>query len=139
MATFKSFEDIEAWQLARILAKDIFFLMKEKTFSNDFKLINQMRGSSGSIMDNIAEGFERGGNREFVQFLSIAKGSAGELRSQLYRSFDIEYISNEKFSELFQKSKEVSSKIEKLMEYLNKSDFKGSKFKEPELPNNIEH
>jgi four helix bundle protein len=139
MATFKSFEDIEAWQLARILAKDIFFLTKEKTFSNDFKLINQMRGSSGSIMDNIAEGFERGGNREFVQFLSIAKGSAGELRSQLYRSFDIEYISNEKFSELFQKSKEVSSKIEKLMEYLNKSDFKGSKFKEPELPNNIEH
>ena len=111
MATFKSFEDIEAWQLARVLAKDIFLVTKEKTFANDFKLINQMRSSSGSIMDNIAEGFERGGNREFIQFLSIAKGSCGELRSQLYRSLDIDYISNEKFNELFQKCIEVSSKI----------------------------
>ena len=75
MATFKSFEDIEAWQLARVLAKDIFLVTKEKTFANDFKLINQMRSSSGSIMDNIAEGFERGGNREFIQFLSIDKWS----------------------------------------------------------------
>ena len=138
MTTFKSFEDIEAWQLARVLAKDIFLITKDKSFANNFKLINQMRDSSGSIMDNIAEGFERGGNREFIQFLSIAKGSCGELRSQLYRSLDCEYFPEEKFSELFQKCQEVSSKIEKLIQYLNRSDYKGNKFKESEEPYNIE-
>jgi four helix bundle protein len=71
MATFKSFEDIEAWQLARVLAKKIFHLTKSLSFANDFGLINQMMNSSGSIMDNIAEGFDRNGNREFIQFLSI--------------------------------------------------------------------
>jgi four helix bundle protein len=138
MGTFKTFEDIEAWQLARVLAKEIYILTKDKSFANEFKLIYQMRDSSGSVMDNIAEGFERGGNREFIQFLSISKGSCGELRSQLYRIFDREYISNEKFNELFQKSKDVSSKIERLIEYLNKSEFKGYKFKEPEEPYNNE-
>ena len=84
MDTFKTFEDIEAWQLARKLAKEVFFIIKGKSFANDFGLINQMKDSSGSVMDNIAEGFERGGNREFIQFLSFAKGSCGELRSQLF-------------------------------------------------------
>jgi four helix bundle protein len=130
MATFKTFEEIEAWKLARILAKEVFFITKEKSFSNDIKLIHQMTDSSGSVMDNIAEGFERGGNKEFVQFLAIAKGSAGELRSQIYRSFDRNYISENKFNELHQKCIEVSSKIEKLIEYLKASDFKGYKFKE---------
>jgi four helix bundle protein len=129
MATFKCFEDIEAWQLARVLAKEIFFLMKSSSFANDFGLINQMRNSSGSIMDNIAEGFERGGNREFIQFLSISKGSVGELRSQIYRTFDREYISESKYKELKDSCIEISGKIEKLIDYLNKSDFKGSKFK----------
>jgi four helix bundle protein len=131
MAAFKTFEEIEAWQLARVLAKEIYFLTKEKSFSNDFKLTGQMRDSSGSTMDNIAEGFERGGNKEFIQFLTIAKGSCGELRSQLYRILDREYISEEQFSDLYQKSKEVISKIEKLIHYLKNSEFKGYKFKKP--------
>lgn len=132
MAAFKTFEEIEAWQLAGVLAKEIYFLTKEKSFSNDFKLIRQMRDSSGSTMDNIAEGFERGGNREFIQFLAIAKGSCGELRSQLYRILDREYISDKQFSDLYNKSKEVIGKIEKLIDYLKNSEFKGYKFKEPD-------
>ena len=108
MATFKSFEEIDAWKLARALAKEIFLITKERSFSSDFKLITQMRDSSGSAMDNIAEGFERNGNREFIQFLTIAKGSCGELRSQIYRSFDREYLSQENFDRLLYQAKEVS-------------------------------
>ncbi len=100
MPTFNSFEEIEAWQNARTLAKMIFSICQESRFSKDFRLRDQINASSGSIMDNIAEGFERNGNREFVQFLAIAKGSAGEVRSQLYRALDRSYISEETFLKL---------------------------------------
>lgn len=85
MATIERFEDLEIWQSARIISKKIHFLSLETELKNDFGLRNQIRNSSGSVMDNIAEGFERGGNLEFRQFLSVAKASAGETRSQLYR------------------------------------------------------
>lgn len=97
MATIKSFEDILAWQKARILANRIYGLSCTGSFESDFKLRNQINGSSGSIMDNIAEGFERDGKREFIQFLSIAKGSAGEVRSQLYRALDRKHINEPTF------------------------------------------
>jgi len=132
MATIKTFEDIEAWQKARLLSNRIFVLYQEGSFSKDFKLRDQVNGSSGSIMDNIAEGFERSGNREFIQFLAIAKGSAGELRSQLYRAYDRNYFSEKVFNELKTEVLLISKLIAGLMHYLKESDLKGAKYiKEP--------
>ena len=97
MATITRFEDLEIWQEARRLAKEIHLISIETGLKTDFKFKEQIKSSSGSVMDNIAEGFERDGNMEFRQFLSIAKGSAGETRSQLYRVFDFDYINEQKF------------------------------------------
>ncbi|WP_339814333.1 four helix bundle protein, partial [Zunongwangia profunda] len=94
MATIKQFEDLEIWQKAREICRIVYETKKNTNLKNDFKLYNQLNGSSGSIMDNIAEGFERNGNREFIQFLSIAKASCGETRSQLYRAFDRGYLND---------------------------------------------
>ena len=91
------FEDLEIWQEARDLCKFVFSITLSDAFKKDFKFRDQIRASSGSIMDNIAEGFERGGNKEFIQFLYIAKGSCGETRSQSYRAFDFQYLSNEEY------------------------------------------
>ncbi len=107
MATFKSFEEIEAWQKARVLSDLVYKEISKPIYDKDKKLHWQMSGSSGSIMDNIAEGQGRGGNKEFKQFLWIAKGSAAELRSQLYRSLDRRFISPETFNGLFEKANEV--------------------------------
>jgi four helix bundle protein len=92
MATIKKFEELEIWQQARIFSQQIILISKETELKSDFRLRDQIKASSGSVMDNIAEGFERNGKLEFRQFLSIAKGSTGETRSQLYRVFDNEYI-----------------------------------------------
>jgi four helix bundle protein len=129
MATFNRFEDIVAWQKARVLCKLINDYTLKSSFSRDFKLISQVKGSSGSAMDNIAEGFERGGNKEFSQFMSISKGSAGETRSQLYRALDNEYISKEEFQEAYNLADEVGKLTGALMNHLKSSDLKGNKFK----------
>jgi four helix bundle protein len=128
MATITKFEDLEIWQEARKLAKEIYIISKETDLKTDFRFKEQVKASSGSVMDNIAEGFERDGNIEFRQFLSIAKGSAGESRSQIYRLYDYEYISVEKFEDLKTKHENLSGKIKNFITYLNKKDFKGNKF-----------
>jgi four helix bundle protein len=128
MATIKRFEDLEIWQEARRLSKIIHKISIETDLKTDFKFREQIKSSSGSVMDNIAEGFERDGTIEFRQFLSIAKGSAGETRSQLYRVFDYGYINQELLDELKNDYEKLSGKINNFISYLNKKDFKGTKF-----------
>ena len=129
MATFKRFEDIEAWQKSRILANEVNTITKYPNFREDVDLKRQLKRSAGSIMDNIAEGFERGGKNEFIQFLSISKGSAGEIRSQFYRSLDQDFISDEKFKELYDLAEEIGKMLDGLMSYLRGSDMRGTKYK----------
>ena len=128
MATITRFEDLEIWKEARRLAKEIHLITVETDLKGDFRFRDQIKASSGSVMDNIAEGFERNGNLEFRQFLSIAKGSAGETRSQLYRVLDYNYIDVVKFEILKTDFENLSGKINNFISYLNKKDFKGTKF-----------
>ena len=128
MATIKRFEDLEIWQDARRLSKEIILISKTTELNRDFKLKEQIKGSSGSVMDNIAEGFGRSGNGEFKQFLSITKGPAGESRSQLYRVFDNEYINETQLNILITEYEKLSVKIHNFIVYLNKKDYKGTKF-----------
>ncbi len=130
MATIRRFEDLEIWQIARKLSKEVYQATCLGAFSKDFGLRNQLNDSAGSIMDNISEGFERGGKLEFVNFLSYSKGSSGETRSQLYRAFDRHYISQEELEYLQKQYFELGNRIGKLIIYLNQSEFKGTKFKD---------
>jgi len=131
MATITKFEDLEIWRDARKFAQNIFETCSNSIlFSRDFKLKEQINRSSGSIMDNIAEGFERNGRNEFIQFLSIAKGSAGEVKSQLYRAFDREYITQETLDNLYMEADELGRKIGGFIKYLAQSEVRGSKFKD---------
>jgi four helix bundle protein len=127
--TIKRFEDIEAWKKAKELSRNIYLVSNAGSFSKDFELRGQIRSASGSIMDNIAEGFERDGNREFLYFLGISKGSAGEVRSQLYRALDNNYIDQTKFDELYNNAEEINKMIKGLIEYLKKSDYIGTRYK----------
>ena len=133
MATIERFEQIISWQESREINKIIGKLIDSGRFKQSYRLINQIEGSAGSIMDNIAEGFERGGNKEFTQFMYIAKGSCGELRSQLYRAMDRNYITQKEFDDLSVHAMKISSLIQKLISYLDNSPTKGIKYK-PKTP-----
>jgi four helix bundle protein len=124
----KRFEDLEIWIEARELCKIVYDITSTSPFNSDFKLKDQIRASAGSSMDNIAEGFDRGGNKEFYQFLSISRGSTGELRSQSYRAFDCKYITQEKLDELLERTDSLSRKTYNLMQHLKNSDIKGLKY-----------
>ena len=128
MATFHRFEELEIWQIARKLSLKIFKLTEEGPASKDYKFRDQIRSSAGSVMDNIAEGFERSSQFEFVNFLGISKGSSGEVRSQLYRGMDQKYFHSES-GDLIKEYDELASKIAGFMKYLNQSEIKGQKFK----------
>ena len=130
MSTFKRFEDIAAWQKARELTKEIYRVTSQKEFSRDFALKDQIRRASVSVMSNIAEGFERSGTGEFTHFLATAKGSAGEVRSQLYVALDQAYITPDIFSTLNVTVIEISKMVAGLMGYLRNSGVKGTRFKD---------
>lgn len=97
MAAWAKFEDLPVWQEARALAKEIYKVTSNEPFSKDFRFCGQIRAAAGSVMDNIAEGFEKENNKEFIQFLYVAKGSCGEVRSQLHRANDVNFISDEDY------------------------------------------
>jgi four helix bundle protein len=129
MATISKFEDVEAWQLAREMTKAIYAISNDGAFARDFGLRDQIRRASVSIMSNIAEGFERGGDKEFLQFVSLAKGSSGEVRAQLYVALDAGYIDQQTFSRLSDMAKQINRMLAGLMKYLRSSELKGSKYK----------
>jgi four helix bundle protein len=124
----EAFEDIESWKKARELTKLIYQHSKRGEFARDFGLRDQIRRASTSIMSNIAEGFERGGDKEFIQFLSTAKGSCGEVRSQLYVALDQEYLTQDAFEPLRQMTVSISRLIAGFMKYLQTSDLRGNKY-----------
>ena len=132
VATFTRFEDIQSWKLARSLTKEIYTITQNGRFSYDYGLRDQIRRASVSIISNVAEGFERDGDREFLQFLSIAKGSAGEVRAQLYIALDQNYIDEETFRRLKTQTEEISRSINGLMRYLRNSTLRGTKYKKPQ-------
>jgi four helix bundle protein len=128
MAKINSFEDIQSWQKARELNKEIYKVSNSGSFCKDFGLRDQIRRASVSVVSNIAEGFERDGSKEFKQFLSIAKGSAGEVRAQLYVALDLEYITNTEFEKLNILVIETSKLISGFIKYLKDSELRGAKF-----------
>jgi four helix bundle protein len=131
MPTINKFEDIKAWKKSREVDKQIFKLSSKGEFRTDYDLRSQIRRSSGSMMDNIAEGFGRGGNREFIQFLGISKGSANEVQSQLYRVLDREYCTEDEFQTLYEQVSEVIRMTDSLIGYLTQTEIKGRKFAKP--------
>jgi four helix bundle protein len=131
MATVERFEDIEAWQMAKELTKEVYACSGTGKFANDYGLRDQIRRAAVSIMSNIAEGFERGGSAEFSQFLSIAKGSAGEVEAQLYVALDQGYINKEQFESIKAMASSTKKLIAGFMNYLKRSKLKGQKYKPP--------
>jgi four helix bundle protein len=121
----KNFEDLEIWKEARHLTREIYALSKTSQLSKDYGLRDQMQRAAVSIMANIAEGFERGGNQEFVQFLYIAKGSRGEIRSQLYVALDQNYIDQKATDNLLIILKRLSVMIKHLIDHLKRSGLRG--------------
>ena len=129
MATFKTFEEIECWKKARELTRLIYEVSGKGNFAKDFGLKDQIRRAAVSIMSNIAEGHDRSGTGEFVQFLAIAKGSAAEVRCQLYVAFDQGYINDKDFHLITDLATETGRMIGGLMNYLRGSRYKGTKYK----------
>jgi four helix bundle protein len=128
VAKITRFEEIEAWKKARELTREVYAITRSGTFARDFGLRDQIRCAAVSVMSNIAEGYERDGNAELRQFLYIAKGSAGEVRSQLYIALDAEYLDEQTFQRLTQLALEVSRLIHAFIRYLDQSGMKGPKY-----------
>lgn len=128
MATVKDFEKLAIFQKARELSKMIYPITQRGEFKYDTRFVQQIRAAVGSIMDNIAEGFERGGNKEFLNFLYIAKGSCGEVRSQLIRANDIGYFTPEEYNELYTECRKLSAGIMNFIKEIKASEKVGAKY-----------
>ena len=129
MATVKDFEELAIFQMARELSKRIYQPTLRGDFKHDSRFVQQIRAAAGSIMDNIAEGFERNGNKEFINFLYFAKGSCGEVRSQLIRANDVGYLTTDEFNQLYTDCRKLSAGIMKFINELKSSDMSGAKYK----------
>ena len=129
MVSVKRFEEMDVWKKSRLMVKMIYQMTNKPEFSKDWQLVNHIRKTAISIVSNISEGFERDGNKEFINFLSIAKGSCGELRCQLYMALDQNYIDDNQFMEISNLATEISKSLKGLMNYLQDSDLKGIKNK----------
>jgi len=129
VGTFRTFEEIEAWQQARELTRLVYEVSGKGTFGRDFALRDQIRRAAVSAMSNIAEGFGRGGAREFVQFLSVARGSASEVSAQLYVALDQGYVSKESFGRLQEQATRTGSVVSGLVRYLRTAGLRGSKYR----------
>ncbi len=131
MSTVKDFEELTIYQNSRKLAKQVYDITRQGEFKFDTRFVQQMRASSGSISDNIAEGFERQGNKEFKNFLYIAKGSCGELRSQINRALDAGFIDESTYTQMYNDCKKLGASILHFIQALKDSDYKGSKYSTP--------
>jgi four helix bundle protein len=129
MGKIQKFEDILAWQKARELTREVYAHSRTGAFAKDFGLRDQIQRASVSIMGNVAEGFDRGGDKEFTQFLSVSKGSCGEMKSHLYVALDQRYINSTQFNQLYNSADEVGRLLAGFMAYLKQSDLRGRKFK----------
>ena len=129
MAAVRDFEELSIFQKARELSKKIYPVTNREGFKSDYRFVQQIRAAAGSIMDNTAEGFERTGNKEFLNFLYIAKGSCGEVRSQLIRANDIGYLTPEEYEELYSDCRKLSASIMNFIKEIKTSDITGAKYK----------
>ena len=129
MAAVRDFEELTIFQKARELSKKIYPVTNKDGFKSDYRFVQQIHAAAGSIMDNIAEGFERTGNKEFLNFLYIAKGSCGEVRSQLIRANDVGYLTSEEFDELYSECRKLSAGIMNFIKEIKASDITGAKYK----------
>jgi len=129
MNKIEKFEDIIAWQKARVLTKEIYTSTRVGLFAKDYGLKDQIQRASVSTMANIAEGFERGGDREFMQYLSTSKGSCGEVKSHLYVALDQGYIAPASFDQLYDQASEVGRLLSGFMSYLRESNLRGHKYR----------
>ena len=130
MAVVRDFEELAIFQKARELSKKIYPITQRGEFKYDTRFVQQIRAAVGSIMDNIAEGFERTGNKEFLNFLYIAKGSCGEVCSQLIRANDLGYLTKEEYDELYTECRKLSAGIMNFIKEIRTSEYAGAKFKE---------
>jgi len=131
MSTIQRFEDLECWQSGRRLKQTVYRFTRRRPFAADFALVNQIRRAVQSVTSNVAEGFERGGNRELIQFLSQSKGSVGEVKDQLYTALDECYVSPEEFAAAYDLAEQTTRLIGGFMSYLRHSDKAGAKFVSP--------
>ena len=132
MSKAQKFEDLTIFQKARELCKEVYAVTKEGEFHKDVRFVQQIHASAGSVMDNIAEGFERDGNKEFINFLYIAKGSCGEVRSQIIRASDVGFLDNETAANLYNDCLNLSKAISKFISSLKSSSITGLKNLKPE-------